>query len=139
MEGSAALLETLDCKYWVLPSEHPPFASEILTSHAMKIFAMPELADLMNSENTPHYPYEKTFVEASTEPFCVLHTSGSTGHPKPIIWSHKLLGTMDAIRLLPRVEGDGNLSPWTSIWLEKSRLYSAFPLFHVRCSCFMFC
>jgi long-subunit acyl-CoA synthetase (AMP-forming) len=98
----------------------------------MKVLAIPEVADLLECESTPHYIYEKTWAEAATEPFCILHTSGSTGLPKPITWNHGLLGTMDAIRLLPHVDEDGGLDPWTSIWTDKSRLYSAFPFFHVR-------
>ena len=51
--------------------------------------------------------------------------------PKPIAWSHGLIGTMDAVRLLPPTEGDNGLVPWTSDWKEGDRIYSSFPMSHV--------
>lgn len=96
----------------------------------MALLDLPLLDELLDAESTPAYPYTKTFDEATTDPFCFLHTSGSTGIPKPIPWSHGLLGTMDAIRLLPAVEGDGGLLPWTTDWKAGDRIYSSFPMSH---------
>ena len=98
----------------------------------MKVLEMPETDELLNAEFTEPFPYNKTFDEAIQDPFCFLHTSGTTGVPKPIAWSHGLIGTMDAVRLLPPTEGDDGLVPWTSLWDEGDRIYSAFPMSHVR-------
>ena len=76
------------------------------------------LQDLLESTEVELYPYARSFEEATTEPFCLLHTSGSTGLPKPIPWSHGLIGTMDAIRLLPPTEGDNDMVPWTADWRD---------------------
>ncbi|RYP70479.1 hypothetical protein DL771_005416 [Monosporascus sp. 5C6A] len=111
-------------------SQQPQNLPEILAQHPMKVLAIQDVEDLLDARDAPHYPYEKTFEEAATEPFCVLHTSGTTGLPKPIFWNHGLLSTLDAVRLLPPVNGDNGLKPWTSMWQEKDRLYSAFPFFH---------
>lgn len=95
----------------------------------MKVLELPEVDYLLDAETTEYYPYEKTFEEAADEVFCVLHTSGSTGLPKPVIWTHALLATMDAVRLLPPSK-DGML-PWTADWNECDRIWSAFPMSHV--------
>ncbi|KAJ5626874.1 acetyl-CoA synthetase-like protein [Penicillium herquei] len=42
----------------------------------------------LNGAQYPHYPYTKRFVTACNEPLLVLHTSGTTALPKPIIISH---------------------------------------------------
>lgn len=129
-----ALLDKTSCKYWISPTQQPQSLPDILSQHSMKVLTIEDVESLLDTENVPRYPYEKTFDEAATEPFCVLHTSGTTGLPKPIFWNHGLLSTLDAVRLLPGVEGDGGLKPWTSTWHDKDRLYSAFPFFHVSTS-----
>ena len=98
----------------------------------MKVLNIPEINELLDAESTKPFPYHKSFDEAIQDPFCVLHTSGSTGLPKPVSWSHSLIGTMDAVRLLPPTEGDDGLAPWTSLWNEGNRIYSSFPMSHVR-------
>ncbi|KAK3167235.1 putative secondary metabolism biosynthetic enzyme [Lepraria neglecta] len=96
----------------------------------MKVLDIPEIDELLDAESTESFPYNKTFDEAIQDPFCLLHTSGSTGLPKPVSWSHGLIGTMDAVRLLPPTEGDDGLAPWTSLWKEGDRIYSSFPMSH---------
>ena len=97
----------------------------------MKLLELPLLDDLLNTNNAKPYLYLKSWEEAVNDPFCFLHTSGTTGVPKPIPWSHGLIGTMDAIRLLPPVDGDEGLLPWTADWKEGDRIYSSFPMSHV--------
>ncbi|KAK0381129.1 hypothetical protein CLIM01_01486 [Colletotrichum limetticola] len=130
-EGALAVLEAAKCSVWVNPCGYScPLVDDILQKRSMKVFHLPELDELLNAETTESYPYTKTFDEASQNPFCLLHTSGSTGLPKPIAWSHGLIGTMDAVRLLPHVEGDDGLSPWTNNWIDGDRIYSSFPMSH---------
>lgn len=50
-------------------------------------------------------PYPKTFEEARWEPLCVLHTSGSTGIPKPIVVRHGMLSIGDAYNAKPDWKG----------------------------------
>lgn len=101
---------------------------QLLSQRPMKVIEIPETDELLSAEPVPVYPYNKTFQEAASDPFCVLHTSGSTGLPKPIVWKNSLLGTLDATRRLP--ESDGR-PPWTTIFDDGDRFYSAFPLYHV--------
>lgn len=57
-------------------------------------------------EEVPHVPYEKTFEEAEWDPLCVLHTSGSTGLPKPIFVRQGMLACSDALYNLPDLQGN---------------------------------
>lgn len=97
----------------------------------MKYLQLPTLDVLLDAESTEAFPYTKAFDEAMNDPFCYLHTSGSTGLPKPIPWSHGLISTMDAVRLLPPVGENADLLPWTSDWNEGDKIYSSFPMSHV--------
>lgn len=94
----------------------------------MKVLTIAEVDEVLESEPVPEYAYNKTFETASGEPFCVLHTSGSTGHPKPIVWKHSMLATLDATRLLPEHLGR---PPWVVVFEEGDRFYSSFPFYHV--------
>ena len=139
-EGALAVLEVAKCNIWVKPREQTylPLVEDFLQQRSMKILDLPEIDELLDAESTEFFPYKKTFDEASQDPFCILHTSGSTGLPKPVSWSHGLIGTMDAVRLLPPTEGDDGLAPWTSLWKEGDRIYSSFPMSHV-CILFFNC
>lgn len=130
--GALAVLETLHCNIWAKAADAPvyPLVHDVLAERPMTILDLPSLDTLLDAAGTAPYPYTKTFAEATTEPFCYLHTSGSTGVPKPIPWSHGLIGTMDACRLLPPVEGDHGLVPWTTDWKAHDRIYSSFPMSH---------
>ena len=52
-----------------------------------------------------HYPYNKTFEKARDEPLVVLHTSGTTGLPKPIIWTHDFMAAVHQWFTLAPPEG----------------------------------
>ncbi|KAH6873804.1 hypothetical protein B0T10DRAFT_234380 [Thelonectria olida] len=131
-EGALAVLKAANCNAWVKPGEQPclPLVEDFLEQRPMKLLNIPETGELLDAEKTEPYPYNKTFDEAIQDPFCLLHTSGSTGLPKPIAWSHGLIGTMDAVRLLPPTEGDDGLAPWTQDWRDGDRIYSSFPMSH---------
>lgn len=133
-EGALAVLDAAECNIWVKPRVqlYLPLVEHFLQRRPMKVLDIPEIDELLDAKSTETFPYNKTFDKASQDPFCLLHTSGTTGVPKPISWSHGLIGTMDAVRLLPPTEGDVGLAPWTSQWKEGDRLYSSFPMSHVR-------
>src|SRR5947199_10791814 len=86
------------------------------------------------SEEMPHLPYNKTFGEAEWNPLVVLHTSGSVGIPKPIVYRQGILTIIDAYHDLPDwqdnqssirklSESERMLNP--SVWrLRPGRIYS---------------
>jgi hypothetical protein len=72
------------------------------------------------------YPYNKTYTEAKLDPFVVLHTSGSTGLPKPIVQTHATIALFEAFLGLPKI----GLQLTYPAMCAGARLYLAFPLFH---------
>ncbi|KAF9766433.1 hypothetical protein IL306_001183, partial [Fusarium sp. DS 682] len=126
------VLNASDCSIWVKPQEQLmlPLVEGILQEKYMRVLELPSIDELLDAESTEPFVFDKTFASAVDEPFCILHTSGTTGVPKPILWTHGLIGTMDAVRLLPPTEGDGGLVPWTDNWNEGDRIYSSFPMSH---------
>ncbi|RBQ68774.1 hypothetical protein FVER14953_08711 [Fusarium verticillioides] len=130
--GALAVLNASDCNIWVKPREQAmlPLVEGILQEKYMRVLDLPSVDELLDSESTESFVFDKAFESVINEPFCILHTSGTTGVPKPILWTHGLIGTMDAVRLLPPIEGDGGLAPWTDNWNEGDRIYSSFPMSH---------
>lgn len=45
---------------------------------------MEDLSAWFPKEKVAPFPFDRTFEQAEWDPLCVLHTSGSTGLPKPI-------------------------------------------------------
>lgn len=133
MEGALAVLKATDCNIWAKAheQEYSPLVEDVLQQRAMQVLDLPSLEELLDAAATQPYPFDKEFANAVNEPFCILHTSGTTGVPKPIPWSHGLIGTMDAVRLLPPTEGDDGLVPWSTIWEPGNTIYSSFPMSHV--------
>lgn len=81
---------------------------------------MVSAADQWFSESkVPHFPYDKTFEEAKWDPFVVLHTSGSTGLPKPIVARQGMLCISDAYHNLPEWHG---LPILTKAWADMTKV-----------------
>lgn len=63
-----------------------------LSSMGIRILELPSVLDLIEKPHE-HFPFKKTFEVAKDEPFVVLHTSGTTELPKPIVWTHDYIAT----------------------------------------------
>ncbi|KAI1354717.1 hypothetical protein F5Y01DRAFT_272502 [Xylaria sp. FL0043] len=60
--------------------------------------------ELLSETAVEVYSFEGTFDEVCETPFMGLHTSGTSGHPKPIYWNHKAAATMASF-LDPSIHG----------------------------------
>lgn len=85
--GLAVLLDGLHCKPILAPSTSPKIVQAFLALHSLKMVDVQEIEELLAKDH-PHFALEKTFENARQEPLVVLHTSGSTSHPKPVLWTH---------------------------------------------------
>lgn len=99
----------------------------------MKTILFPGLDHFLKDDTVEHYPYLKTFAQARLEPLVALHTSGSTGIPKPVIMVHGTLSCIDAYRLIPSLGFREVAGP---SW-DGTRLFLAFPLFHAASMCYL--
>ena len=81
------LFTLLDCTVLLVPNPQPPTISALTAAHKLRVAGVSNLDELI-SKRHPYCPYTKNFDEASHEPLLAFHKSGSTGLPKPIVWSH---------------------------------------------------
>lgn len=114
--------------------------SNMIGTHEAVQHPIPELRELLWLKDEPrHFPFTKTFEEAKNDPYLVLHTSGSTGMPKPIVQTHAYPAMIDVMVQAPPVNGVAVKSAMMS---KPTRRMKAFPPWHVAgavlislCSC----
>ncbi|KAF2875490.1 hypothetical protein BDV95DRAFT_561998 [Massariosphaeria phaeospora] len=127
IEAHVSLLEKTECATFLLPPNYPlPAVKQILAARQMHVLEIPTMEHWLEDGPVETYAYTKTFTEARLEPFVVLHTSGSTGMPKPIVENHGTVSIVDAFTALPSL---GEKPTYPAMCAGK-RVYLTFPLFH---------
>jgi acyl-CoA synthetase (AMP-forming)/AMP-acid ligase II len=99
---------------------------------------VPDLDDLLSlKDRAVWYPYKKTYEEGAHDPYIILHTSGTTGDPKPLVMNHAIINTMCAQRLLPDVDGRFHVSDFISPGLGVRFLMPVSPFHIISSTCAM--
>lgn len=127
MPAHVNLFNLLGCKKLVAPNPPPQAVTTIVASHDIAVLEIPSVADLLN-QVYPEYAYKKSFDEARKDPLVVLHTSGTTGLPKPIVWTHEFA---DSWLHWVSLDGPDGFHNQHGLW-SPGRLFFLFPPFHVR-------
>jgi len=120
------LIQRTDCNILLHTSGFP--VAGVLEKTRMKSICMPELDRLLNDPQSEPYPYTKTFEEAKHDPCFMVHTSGATGMPMPVTWTHWSLSTIDAHHLVPALDGRPTL--WAGHPRSRGRSYCGWPLYN---------
>ncbi|KAL9117654.1 MAG: hypothetical protein Q9187_005810 [Circinaria calcarea] len=119
------LFDKLKCKTMLSPKPRPPPVLAILATLELRTCEVPSVEELL-SKQCPHFPFNKTFEEAFSEPLFVVHTSGSTGFPKPLVYTHDTgARNMKMISLDPPSGFDS-----INRMYEGKRVFMTFPPFH---------
>jgi len=100
-----SLFDKTDCHIIVFPTTHRNMVQPWLQEREMQAVETGPLEAWFPEEDVEPFPYHKSFDEAEWEPLCVLHTSGSTGIPKPIIVRQGMLAISDRYHRMPDWEG----------------------------------
>ena len=94
----------------------------------MRHFKIEALKTLLRPDFNEHYEYNKTFEEAARDPFIVVHTSGSTGLPKPITLYHGGVAAVDSQHLISPL---GGFDAIVKLPGDPIRVFTSLPPFHV--------
>ncbi|RYC62092.1 hypothetical protein CHU98_g4091 [Xylaria longipes] len=126
LEGSLAVVDRTECRIWVKSTENSELVNQILDKRPMEVLQTPTLEELLDPRPVAKYPYTKTWEQANLDPLAVLHTSGSTGLPKPIVMRLGTIASGDAIREIALEEGEEITPSWSAADL----VFNPFPWFH---------
>ncbi|KAI1125406.1 acetyl-CoA synthetase-like protein [Nemania abortiva] len=128
LDGHLNVLDKSDCRVFLSASDSHADVQPILAQRKMRTLTVPTLSELLDDSSPVRvYPYTKSFEDACHDPCLVLHTTGSTGLPKPIVWKNAMLTTYEAWRLVPPIDG---YVPTTEVYQQARRAYTSMPLFH---------
>ncbi|KAF2799626.1 acetyl-CoA synthetase-like protein [Melanomma pulvis-pyrius CBS 109.77] len=126
-----SLMDQTSCSKILYTAEVTPVVHQLLKiNNGMRCIEIPSFQEILSSDPQP-YPFSKAFGDAKNDPIVVLHSSGSTGIPKPITMTHATFAVLDRERDLPKVTGRKNRD--YSIWDFNGggRFYTVFPYFHL--------
>jgi acyl-CoA synthetase (AMP-forming)/AMP-acid ligase II len=113
MEGQLNLFEKTHCDVIAFDATYKQTVQPWLEEReSMRAIMASSLEDWFPKEKVSEFPYSKTFEQAEWDPLCVLHTSGSTGLPKPIVVRQGMLAIADKFNELPEWQG-------TRIWIKE--------------------
>ena len=122
------LLDELSCTIFLHPSTLTP--SDFLGGRQIKSFAIPDLDQWLEPTAVPEYHYKFEYEEVAMETSVILHTSSSTGRPKPISCPQSVWGQCDGEHLIPPL--DGRNTAWSGIVEDNcGRIFCPMPFFHI--------
>ncbi|CAG9950654.1 unnamed protein product [Clonostachys rosea f. rosea IK726] len=86
-------------------------------------------SELHSKDPVDPYPFDKTWDEVKDVRFMALHTSGTSGHPKPIYWTHAGASIIPSF-----LQDEFSARNGTNLMrdlLKATQVFSPFPLFHM--------
>ncbi|KAH8427638.1 putative AMP-binding enzyme [Aspergillus melleus] len=104
-EAQVRILEKKSCKLYLRPVEMAAPVDTILkTVSDVETITVPNTEEFLRDEEAAPVVYGKTWEEGKDDPWMVFHTSGTTGNPKPITYTHQMMAGADTAASLPDIE-----------------------------------
>jgi acyl-CoA synthetase (AMP-forming)/AMP-acid ligase II len=99
------LLELTECHLFL--SASGVSVADILAARQMKHATCPDLDALLDPSVVAPYPFHRSLSDAANDVFLILHSSGTTGLPKPIRVTHGQIAANDYMVRLPEESNCG--------------------------------
>ncbi|KAL2849382.1 hypothetical protein BJX68DRAFT_267234 [Aspergillus pseudodeflectus] len=104
-EAQLRILAKKGCTVYLRPASMADHVTAILhgTSHIQAI-EVPDIEEFFRGDEAEAITYRKTWDEGKDDPWLVYHTSGTTGNPKPVTYTHYMMAGVDIAASLPGEE-----------------------------------
>ncbi|KAI0186670.1 hypothetical protein EV127DRAFT_167651 [Xylaria flabelliformis] len=96
----------------------------------MVSISSPSYSEMLNKAVVDEYPFPFTFDEVREKVFMGLHTSGTSGHPKPIYWNHTALASVTIPFDLNALPQSPKRPTLLVELLQGNNVFLPFPLYH---------
>ncbi|KAH6955734.1 hypothetical protein BKA56DRAFT_625196 [Ilyonectria sp. MPI-CAGE-AT-0026] len=128
-EAHKSLMGATECRVIFTPAHIPSGITPVIDAMGLRHIEMPSVEFLLDRKQQVNpFPFTTTYEEGKGQPFTVIHTSGSTGIPKPIFLPHLLFCIPQVYATVPREDGKVSIFHWVS--QNSSRTFCSFPMFH---------
>ncbi|KAJ5755575.1 NRPS-like enzyme [Penicillium manginii] len=120
-----SLLETMRCKILLAPIPRPSIISDIAQATSLPVLEVPAVNEFLRTQYK-YVPFSKTLAKNGSDTFAVVHTSGSTGIPKPIEFTFSAGAAFMEMTQLHTPEGFDSLYRM----IQEKRIFVTVPPFH---------
>ncbi|KAL9053698.1 MAG: hypothetical protein Q9206_003833 [Seirophora lacunosa] len=125
-EAQVHLLEKTNCGAFICSQSLEAQANLVTQAcQGIPVIPAPELHHLLREDIAPSYAYTKSWEEAMKDPWIIFHTSGTTGLPKPVIYTNMMMTSIDAARTMPDPDDETILDHYA-----EHRWYTPLPSLH---------
>ncbi|KAM7205204.1 hypothetical protein V8F20_003341 [Naviculisporaceae sp. PSN 640] len=129
-EGQLNLFELTHCHFIVFDTLYSSIVSGWLQERDMRAIVALPFDDWFYCEKVEPFPYTKTFEEAEWDPLLLLHTSGTTGLPKPIVCKQGMLAIGDKAHFPEVLRWNGYENFLAGMARRAKRMFLPMPLYH---------
>ena len=100
------LVDKSRCESILFASSSRELAEAILTERpSIRGISVPELSQWLMDALAAPVPFPKAWDDAEHDPCIIIHSSGTTGQPKPMIYTHRILTAQDLLLAIARNAG----------------------------------
>lgn len=104
-ESQVSLLQVTKCQKLLYSKEYAKRIQPWVQESGVGARGMLDLDQVLDDAPAPVHPYDETFESAELDPVLIMHTSGSTGIPKPIYCKQGLFTSADNYHNFQEYEG----------------------------------
>ncbi|KAJ5408352.1 hypothetical protein N7509_002235 [Penicillium cosmopolitanum] len=125
------LLKVTECSKFFLSEERSARVSEIHAVHpGLETFNIPSLKTLLSDKTDDrHYPFTKAYAEVEDNTAFIIHSSGTTGMPKPVYLTNGFMATLDMMDQISWPEGRESAPFWHMS--SQELVLATTPFFHL--------
>ncbi|KAL4894145.1 hypothetical protein BDV59DRAFT_207202 [Aspergillus ambiguus] len=106
-EATIHLLATTKCTKIFYSEQKETHVLEILSyDNCLEAFQVPSIRDILDNQvSMKPYPWRSCYADLKDATACIIHSSGTTGPPKPVFLTNGFFAAMDSYHLLSWPEG----------------------------------
>lgn len=125
------LLASANCRFLLHTAQETESVKGLVQGNSkIQSLAVPELEVWLNAEPIDTFPSPKSWDDAKDEPWLIFHTSGTTGLPKLITYTNRMMTTFRIARDLP-----GSIEETQLGMILNRRSYAIAPMSHFSGLC----